>query len=133
MDRMVTANIAGTERSLNYSVAVMFDMTEKFGTIQAALDAVQKDGKESFETVRWFAVMMANDGELCRREAGYDPQPLVKESDISLHMSPYDFESLRAAVVDAIGAGYRRETEDEETERDLGLEELNAKKIVAGA
>lgn len=133
MDRMVTAVIAGAERYLNYSIEIMFDMMDKFGTLQTALDAIQKDGKEAFEVVRWFAIRMANDGELCRREAGYDPLPMVQESDISLRMSPYDFETLRAAVVDAIGAGYRREIEDEDKERDLGLEELNAKKAVAGA
>lgn len=133
MDRMVTAVIAGKERCLNYSVEVMFDMAEKFGTIQPALEAVQEDGREAFEVVRWFAVKMANDGELCRREAGYDPLPLVQESDISPRMSPYEYETLRAAVVDAIGAGYRREIEDENSERDLGLEELKAKKPKAGA
>lgn len=132
MDRMITARIGGVNRPLNYSVEVMFDMAEKYGNIQEALEIIQKDDRESFEAVQWFAIKMANDGELCRREAGHTPLPMVTEKDISVRLSPFAFEELRAAVVDAIGAGYRREVDGDEAERDIGLEELNAKKIEAG-
>lgn len=131
MDRKVKAVINGIERELNYSIEVMFNMRDKYGDIQKALTLIAADNKESFEAVRWFAVQMANDGELCRRDAGYDHMPLVSAKDISLRMKPLDYETLKAAVVDAITLGYRREVNNEDVETDLGLEELRAKKAEA--
>ena len=133
MDRMVSVVVNGIERHLNYSIEVMFEMAEKYGSISAALDIISGEDSKAFETVRWFFVKMANDGELCRREVGYDPAPLLKESDVSLRMSPIDFALLKEAVVNAIENGYRRETDDGESQEiDLGLEELRAKKARAG-
>lgn len=134
MDRMIETTIAGVKRHLCYSVSVMFDMADKYGNIQKALEIIQDDGRESFDAVQWFAIQMANEGELCRREAGFDHLPMVTEKDLSRHMLPIEFADLREAVVDAISAGYRREIDaPENEEKDLGLEELNAKKTQAGA
>lgn len=133
MDRMITTRIGGAPRELNYSIEVMFDMTDKYGSIQKALDIIEKDGREGFETVRWFAVQMANDAELCRREAGYDPRPMLTEDAITPRIKPLDYEILKGHVVNAIVLGYQRdlpEAQDEEV--DLGLAELNAKKAQAG-
>lgn len=133
MDKMVTAVIKGKERMLNYSVEVMFNMVEKFGEINRALDIIGSDGKDSFYAVQWFAVQLVNDAELCRRGEGYDKLPMISEDDISPRMRPVDFSELRDAVVEAITLGYQREIEPgEEEEVDLGLAELNEKKARAG-
>lgn len=132
MDRMIITTINGEERELNYSVEVMFNMTEKYGSISAALDIIEKGGKEGFEAVRWFAIQMANDGELCRRDAGYDPKPMLTADSITPRIRPIDLELLTADVVNAIALGYKRET-DQSEEVDVGLAELNAKKAEAGA
>lgn len=132
MDRMITVMVNGEERCLNYSVEVMFNMTEKFGNIRAALDVLAGEDKASFEAMRWFLVNMVNDAELYRRDAGYDHLPMLKEEDMSLRMSPLEYAMLKAAIVDAINKGYMRETADENQEIDLGLEELRAKKAKAG-
>lgn len=132
MDRMTTAVICGRNHELNYSIEVMFNMREKFGTIQNALDIISQDDMPSFEATRWFAMQMANDAELCRREAGYDHQPMLTEQDISLRMSPLEYEELKGSVVQAIILGYKRELEDGDEETDIGLEELRAKKAEAG-
>ena len=133
MDRMTTAVICGRNHELNYSIEVMFNMREKFGTIQNALNILSQDDMQSFEATRWFAVQMANDAELCRRESGYDHQPMITDQDISMRMSPLEYEELKAAVVQAIMLGYKRELTEEDGETDLGLEELRAKKAEAGA
>ena len=132
MDKMVTAVIAGTERQLNYSIEVMFDTAEKFGDVKSALELVSEDSADGFEAVKWLAIRMANDAELCRRDAGYDPQPMLHDSDITRRIRPIDLEDLRSAVVDAIRLGYQREVVNENEEQDLGLEELQAKKAKAG-
>lgn len=132
MDRMIETTISGVKRYLCYSVAVMFDMGDTYGDISKALDIIQDNSREAFDAVQWFAMRMANEGELCRRDAGYDPQPMVTEKEVSMRMAPSEFATLREAVVDAISVGYRREVEDSKGEKDLGLEELNAKKTKAG-
>ena len=132
MDKMRTVGIKGELRWLNYSMDVMFDMQDKFGNIQKALDIIDQRDREAFEAVRWFLVRMANDGELCRREFGYDPLPMLEEKDITPQMRPLDYALLVEAVVDAIQLGYKREIDNQNEEIDLGLEELRAKKTTAG-
>lgn len=132
MDRMIKTLINGEERDLNYSIEVMFKMTDKFKDVQNALEAINDNNKKGFEAVRWFAVEMANDAELCRKEAGYEPRKMLKESDISARMKPLEFVQLRENVVAAIVAGYVREEKDEDEETDLGLMELQSKKTETG-
>lgn len=118
---------------LNYSIEVMFDMRDKWKTINDALDALGSNNeREAFEALRWWVIRLVNDAELCRREEGYDPQPMLTEKDITPRMRPIEYEQLRSAVVDAITIGYGREVDTDEEEVDLGLAELNAKKEPAG-
>ena len=100
--------------------------------IAKALDIIQAGGKDGFEAVRWFAVQMANDAELGRRESGHDPKPMLTLDAITPRIRPIDFEILTANVVEAISLGYRREVVPEDEEVDLGLAELQAKKVTAG-
>lgn len=132
MDSMVKAEINGTVRPLNYSIEVMFDVYDKFGGVQKLFEIIEQDNMTAFETVRWIAVKMVNDAELCRRDDGYDAQPMLKEQDISARIRPFDYEALKEAVISAIAHGYSRETEDGNQEVDIGLEELHAKKTKAG-
>ena len=132
MDNMITAMINGEERPLNYSIEIMFKVNEKFGGVNQALNAIEGDTLESVQHVRWFAVELANDGELCRREAGYDPRKMLTLDDISMRMKPLEYALLKSSVVNAIIAGYRREVDSGE-DVDLGLAELNEKKAPAGA
>lgn len=132
MDNMITAVINGEERPLNYSIEIMFKVNEKYGGVNQALNALEGDTPESVQAVRWFAVELANDGELCRREAGQDHRKMLTLEDISMRMKPLDYMLLKNAVVNAIVAGYRREVDSGE-DVDLGLAELNEKKAQAGA
>lgn len=129
MDRITEVVIGGVKYHLNYSIAVMFDVVDKYGNINAAFDILAPDNRESFEALRWFFVKMANDAELCRRAAGYDRGPMLEEKDITLRMSPLDYALMKAAVIDAVNRGYMREVEaGDDQDIDLGLEELRAKK-----
>lgn len=127
-NRTVTAEINGQERLLNYSIDVMFEMGERYGNIPKALEVITQDDKEGFEAVRWFAVRMANDGELLRREEGLEKLPMLTEKDISSRIHPMEFLALREAVIKAITLGYRRDIKPKNEEVDLGLVELNSKK-----
>lgn len=132
MSRTVEIEINGVERTLHYSVEVMFEMTEKYKSISEALKLMAGDGEKAFETLRWFAVKMANDGELLRREEGHEKKPLLSEKELTLRIQPLEYGELKDAVVRAITLGYRRDMEEEDKEIDLGLQELNEKKTKAG-
>lgn len=132
MDHMITAIINGEERPLNYSVEIMFKVNEKFGGVNQALDALERETTKGLKDLCWLAVELANDGELCRREKGLDPKTFLTMKDFSPRMSPLTYILLKSNVISAIRAGYKRETENEE-EIDLGLAELNEKKAPAGA
>ena len=132
MDNMVTAVINGEERPLNYSVEIMFKVNEKFGGVKDALNAVESETREGAESVFWLLAELVNDGELCRREKGLEPMKMIRAEDFSLRMHPLEYIRLKDTVIQAIGAGYKRETDSNE-EVDLGLAELNEKKAPAGA
>lgn len=132
MDAMITAVINGKIKPLHYSIEVMFAVNEKYGSVQNALDVLQHDNREGFDCLRYLAVAMANDAELCRRAEGYDSQPMTAPEEISTRMDPIMYIELKNAVTQAIGLGYKRELDDENKETDLGLLELQ-KKEEAGA
>ena len=132
MDNMVTAVINGEERPLNYSVEIMFKVNEKFGGVKDALNAVESETREGAESVFWLLAELVNDGELCRREKGLEPMKMIRAEDFSLRMQPLEYIRLKDAVIQAIGAGYKRETDSNE-EVDLGLAEIKKKKAPAGA
>lgn len=132
MGKYIMAYFAGELRPLHYSVGVMFDVNEKYGSASEALDLMTGDSKDSFDVTRYLAVRMANEAELCRRAEGHDHHPMLEEKDISTRMSPIEYVSLIQAISNAIEYGYTRELEDENEETDLGLLELR-KKAEAGA
>ena len=134
MDRMVKTNIAGLERYLHYSMDVLFDVRDKYGSLDSLLDIIEKDDREAFEALTWITVRMANDGELCRRMQGYDHNEILKDEDVNTLMSPYEYMALKNAVATAVHYGYQREIpDDEQKEIDLGLQELEEKNRPAGA
>lgn len=134
MDRMVKVTVAGEDRYLNYSIGVLFDVNDKYGSLSGFLDVLEKDNMEAFDALRWITVRMANEGELCRRSLGYDRCEILKDEDVGTQMSPYDFMMLKNAVVTAVNNGYMREVPDDENrEIDLGLQELEEKNPTAGA
>lgn len=132
MDRMVEAEIGGRKCRFNYSIDVMFDAVDKFGSSDELLRKMQSEGRESYEPTVWAAVRMSEDAALARKDAGYDPEPALSEDELKRRMSPYDYMQLKRAVVDAILAGMTREEKSDDEAVDEGLEELERKKEEAG-
>ena len=108
--------LAGRERYLCFTVEAMFQIEERFG------------GAQGFEAACGAAAILAEQGELCRRSMGYEPEPLCSAEDIAATMAPTDLARLKLAVVSAITLGYGREINPENDEVDLGLSELNEQK-----
>lgn len=131
MDKMFYAPIKGKFRPLNFSIDVMFDAAEKFGSMSDAFDVIEKENRDGLNAIRWFLLRMANDAELVRRQEGYDHEDILKDEDIEIK-SPAFYALYKNAVLEAIRLGYTREVEDPEEEIDLVLQEINAKKEKAG-
>lgn len=133
MDRIIQTKFGDRDVYLNYSIEVMFEVIEKYGDVKQALTLIGKDNKEGFAVTRHIGLMMARDGELCRRAAGLDPEHIIGTAEICEHISPYDYALFRDAVVEAIVAGYNRESKDEAGDVDVGLQQLNQKKTDGAA
>ena len=120
--------LAGRERYLALTVEGLFQLEEQFGGVRELLEAMTAPGRESFQAACKAAAILAEQGELCRRSMGYEPEPLCSAEDIAVTMVPTDLARLKLAVVSAITLGYGREINPENDEVDLGLSELNEQK-----
>lgn len=131
MNRMVKTQLDGREIWLNYSVEVMFDAIEEYGDVTTMLEMIGKEDRKAVEALRWLVIHMAHDAELARREAGEEPQEMPTEDLLPTHIHPLEYRILQHAAMKAVSLGYNREIE-EETETDVGLAELHAKKAATG-
>lgn len=128
MDNTMSARFGDRVYPLNFSFDVKFRMEEKYGSLNAAMELIEGEGREAFEAVRWLFVAMARDGELCRRDAGYDPLPMLEETDVTERMTPANFAGMREAVVESIRYGYETAVANSKGQFiDLGLAELEQK------
>ena len=126
--KAVKINLAGRERHLCFTVEAMFQIEERFGGAQELTDTMEANSRTGFEAVCGAAAILAEQGELCRRSMGYEPEPLCSAEDIAVTMVPTDLARLKLAVVSAITLGYGRGIRPENDEVDLGLSELNEQK-----
>ena len=106
----------------------MFVIDEKHGGVKNVTDKIIKTDRESFVVLCETAALFAERGELARRYYGYDPQEFVEAAELMRVMQPAQILDLKDAVIKAIELGFGREIENEETEVDLGLLELNEQK-----
>lgn len=128
---MTPVKFAGQTRYLNYSMAVLMDVDEKFGGVEMLLDALngEAEGVDRFQAFAWAFVRMANDGEQKIANDGYESLPPLREEDLPPQMQPITYSRLQQAMVDEITLAYNHEyTEEESKEIDLGLAELRKKK-----
>ena len=89
---------------------------------------VKMQARDGFAAACKAAAILAEQGELARRQTGYTPQPILEEDGVSASLAPADLARLKLAVTSAITLGYGREVEPENDEVDLGLAELNEQK-----
>ena len=133
MDPHVELEYRERKITLLYSMDVLFDVSEHFGSVRDMLTLLSVESREGLEAVRWMFMRMAREGELARRENGETPGEDLPEDLIPRRLRPAEFIELQNACSKAVELGYRREEEDEEdAEEDEGLSELRAKKAGDG-
>lgn len=128
MQRCVKYKFCSRELWLMYNGAAMFDIYDKYPTLEELFEAVLKNTRESTEKLLDVFLILAENGEAARKYIGYDTDKLPEKAELAALSAADDLGRMRDAVVNAISAGLGREVTHEDEEIDLGLEELEAKK-----
>lgn len=128
MQRCVKYKFCSRELWLMYNGAAMFDIYDKYPTLEELFEAVLKNTRESADKLFDVFLILAENGEAARKYIGYETAKLPDKAELAALSAADDLGRMRDAVVNAISAGLGREVTHEDEEIDLGLEELEAKK-----
>lgn len=126
--KAVKIDLAGRTRYLAFTGEAMFQLRDKFGGTSQLLESMKADTREGFSIACEAAALLAEQGELVRRNFGYDPEPMLEAATIKETTDPNDIVALKLAIPAAISLGYGREVKPENDEVDLGLAELETQK-----
>lgn len=127
MERQIELRLGKRRYTLLYSVRVMLDAMQKYGSETAMLDALKQPGAAAADAMGWLFCREAEEGNLLRAAKGQPERELPDPDTLLLEISQADFLRLQKAAMNAFVAGHRREVEDEEEEIDEGLAELEKK------
>ncbi len=125
---MITVKINGKLYNLLFNASAMMAIRDKFET-DNIVELIREDNALGFQRACKIAVILAEQGELLRRYMGHEQQGILTEDELRISLSPIGILELKNALADAQYDGYKREKKSEDDEVDLGLAELNKKKI----
>nr|DAW63824.1 MAG TPA: hypothetical protein [Caudoviricetes sp.] len=125
--KAIRVEISGKAYFLVFNGAAMFAFDDEFGGYNAYFEQTKDGGRAAFGLICKAAAILSEQGELVRRELGYDNAPMLTTESALVLATPMDMIALRKAVMDAIVAGFDREVSNDGY-IDLGLMELEQKK-----
>lgn len=108
-----------------YNAAAHFAAADKYpdGLVKVLLAG----DKACFDATCWILAEMAAQGELIRRDAGYDKREIPTEAHFRARLMPHDFNAARTLILDRISKGlHGEEREDEEVDEVLAEIEKKA-------
>lgn len=113
-----------TKYHLTYNAAAHFAAKEKYpgGLMQAMVE----EGEQGLDALCWALEELSTQGELIRRNLGYDPKEPLQAKILKAILRPADLLSAKTQVLGAIHKGLSPSQEDEE-EIDEVLAELQKK------
>ena len=118
----------GKEYWLVYTADAYFEIKERYGT--DPFERLRADDRSGWDCAIGCLLILAREGELCRRYMGYDPLPMLDEETIRRTVLPDGVINIKDAVVKAIFAGMRiANGKKEEGPVDVGLAEFEKKTI----
>ena len=126
--KAVKLTLAGKMHYLTYNGEAMFAVQDEFGGAEELLKALEPNDRESFSALCRAAAILAEQGELARRDLGYEPQTIVNADELQRMAMPADILAMKQAIPQAMTLGFGREVESENDEVDLVLAELDQKK-----
>ena len=110
----------GTTYYLLLNGAALFNIYDQYGSEGSVFDPIRGGGSEGFAAVCWYLAELIEQGELYRRS-------IPTTEAFAVELSPLDVPRAKAAIQDAILAGFSREEGAEQREVDVGLLELEKK------
>ncbi len=118
---------------LVYTADAYFELNERYGT--DFVEKLRPASREAWDIAVGCIVILAREGELCRRYMGHDPLPFLTEEEIRRTVLPDGMANVKKAVFDTVLAGMHIdvEREDEDEPMDVGLLEFEKKTIPARA
>lgn len=122
--------LGGKTHYLALTGEALFAIQDKFGSAETLITDIQPNTRESFVKMCEAIAVLAENGELVRRDLGYTPECIRTTDEFRRLASPPDIISMKQALLQAITLGFGREIEadTENEEVDLALAELNQKK-----
>lgn len=117
----------GTTYYLLLNGAALFNIYDQYGSDGSVFDPIRGGGSEGFAAVCWYLAELIEQGELYRRRQGHDRRSIPTTEAFAVELSPLDVPRAKAAIQDAILAGFSREEGAEQREVDVGLLELEKK------
>lgn len=124
--KAIKINLAGKDYYLLLNGAARYNLADLCGD-KSITELIQPDTKESFDYLCKAIEILAEQGELARRYAGYDKSTCPTYDELHIIITPYEQLTLRLDVTNAVFLGYGREIKDDEKEVDLVLQELEKK------
>ena len=118
----------GKEYWLVYTADAYFDLNEKYGT--ELFEKLRAADRSGYDTAVGCLLVLAREGELCRRYMGYGESPMLTEEEIRRTVLPDGISNVKEAVMKALLSGMRVENHRESDEPvDIGLMEFEKKTV----
>ena len=105
----------GTTYALSFTAEAMFAVYDKFGYTHDIIGAtkIEEPTGAGWTNLCWLAALMASQGELQRRNWGYDPVPMVTVEQLRTGLMAAESIRLKQAVMEALAQGFERSIPDD--------------------
>lgn len=124
--KTVECSVAGKKVHLAYTVNAMFDINDIIGE-KDMFEILGENDRKNFQAFCEIIAVLAENGEQCRRQAGYPKGETVSANELKVKMIPRDYMDAKSAALQAIMIGLKRGVIDQDEEIDEGLAELEKK------
>lgn len=127
---MKTMEFTLNEQTLHlcFNGAALFDVYEKFGTLESVLDPIQSGDKQAYDAICWYLWKLSEQGELVRRYLGHERGRMLPESAFRALLMPTDVPRAKLAITNAVAIGFGMEIQEKKSGPvDLGLQALEKK------
>lgn len=104
--------------SFVYNAEAHFKGVDKYP--DGIMEAMQQKGKAGFDALCWLLAEMSLQGELIRKDMGYEPGEVLTEKQIKTHLTIPELNEARGIALSAVVKGLRGDgKEDEEVDEVL--------------
>lgn len=118
----------GKEYWLVYTADAYFELNEKYGT--ELFEKLRAADRSGYDVAVGCLLVLAREGELCRRYMGHDARQMLTEEEIQRTVLPDGIANIKESVMKALLAGMRVENHKENDEPiDVGLMEFEKKTV----